>query len=101
MKVLAGSVNQELVAALNRAGASGRGAERRRRQPGEAEQMDPALGAVGRVTAKPRGIVEYSDSKRLFAGGGLCGRRRAGRNLQRQRRPDGGGLRGGVRARTG
>lgn len=49
VKVLAGSVNHELVAALVRAGARAVGLSGIDDCLAEAEQMDPALGAVGRV----------------------------------------------------
>jgi acetylglutamate kinase len=50
LKVFAGTVNHELVASLNRAGALGVGLSGIDSFLVEAEQMDPALGAVGRVT---------------------------------------------------
>jgi acetylglutamate kinase len=50
LKVFAGSVNHELVASLNRAGAKAVGLSGIDAFLMEAEQMDPALGAVGRVT---------------------------------------------------
>jgi acetylglutamate kinase len=50
LKVFAGSVNHELVASLNRAGALAVGLTGIDAFLVEAEQMDPALGAVGRVT---------------------------------------------------
>jgi acetylglutamate kinase len=50
LKVLAGSVNQELVAALIAAGAQAVGLTGVDGNLVEAEQMDPALGMVGRVT---------------------------------------------------
>ncbi len=50
LKVFAGTVNHELVAALNRAGAQAVGLSGIDSFLVEAEQMDPALGAVGRVT---------------------------------------------------
>jgi acetylglutamate kinase len=50
LKVFAGSVNHELVAAINRAGALAVGVSGIDSFLVEAEQMDPALGAVGRVT---------------------------------------------------
>ncbi|MEX2262514.1 MAG: acetylglutamate kinase [Bryobacteraceae bacterium] len=49
LKVLAGSVNQELVAAMVRAGANAVGLSGIDACLAEAEQMDPALGWVGRV----------------------------------------------------
>ena len=50
LKVFAGSVNHELVASLNRAGARAVGLSGIDALLVEAEVMDPALGAVGRVT---------------------------------------------------
>jgi len=50
LKVFAGSVNHELVASLNRAGAMAVGLSGIDSFLVEAEQMEPALGAVGRVT---------------------------------------------------
>ena len=50
LKVFAGTVNHELVASLNRAGALAVGISGIDGLLAEAEQMDPALGAVGRVT---------------------------------------------------
>ena len=50
LKVFAGSVNHELVAAINRAGALAVGISGIDSFLVEAEQMDPAFGAVGRVT---------------------------------------------------
>lgn len=50
LKVFAGSVNHELVAALNRAGVQAVGLSGIDSFLVEAEQMDPELGAVGRVT---------------------------------------------------
>jgi acetylglutamate kinase len=50
LKVFAGSVNHELVASLNRAGALAVGLSGIDSFLVEAEQMDPALGAVGRIT---------------------------------------------------
>ncbi len=50
LKVFAGSVNHELVSALNRAGAPAVGLSGIDAFLVEAELMDPALGAVGRVT---------------------------------------------------
>jgi len=50
LKVFAGTVNHELVAALNRAGAMAVGLSGIDSFLAVAEQMDPALGAVGRVT---------------------------------------------------
>jgi acetylglutamate kinase len=50
LKVFAGSVNHELVASMNRAGALAVGLSGIDALLAEAEEMDPALGAVGRVT---------------------------------------------------
>jgi acetylglutamate kinase len=50
VKVVAGSVNRQLVAALNQAGARAAGVSGIDGGLVEAEQMDPALGSVGRVT---------------------------------------------------
>ena len=50
LKVFAGTVNHELVASLNRAGARAVGISGIDAYLVEAEEMDPALGAVGRVT---------------------------------------------------
>ncbi|MCU1261607.1 MAG: N-acetylglutamate kinase [Bryobacterales bacterium] len=50
LKVLAGSVNQELVAALIRSGVRAVGLTGLDGGTVQAEQMDPELGAVGRVT---------------------------------------------------
>jgi acetylglutamate kinase len=50
LKVFAGTINHELVAAVNRAGALAVGLSGIDSFLTEAEQMDPALGAVGRVT---------------------------------------------------
>ena len=50
LKVFAGTVNHELVASLNRCGAPAVGLSGIDAFLVEAERMDPALGAVGRVT---------------------------------------------------
>ena len=57
LKVFAGSVNHELVAAINRAGALAVGISGIDSFLVEAEQMDPALGAVGRVTKSNPGLL--------------------------------------------
>ena len=97
LKVFAGSVNHELVASLNRAGALAVGLSGIDAFLVEAEQMDPALGAVGRVTKSNPALLRPAGGERLSAGGGLRGGRPAGPHLQRQCRPDGGGLRRGFR----
>lgn len=58
LKVFAGAVNHELVASLNAAGAAAVGLSGIDAFLAEAEQMDPALGAVGRVTKANAGILE-------------------------------------------
>ena len=58
LKVLAGSVNQELVAALNAAGARAVGLTGIDGGMVEAEQMDPQLGLVGRVTRAHPELLE-------------------------------------------
>jgi acetylglutamate kinase len=57
LKVFAGSVNHELVAAVNRAGSLAVGISGIDSFLVEAEQMDPALGAVGRVTKSNPGLL--------------------------------------------
>ncbi len=57
LKVFAGSVNHELVASLNRAGARAVGLSGIDAFLVEAEQMDPALGAVGRVVRSNPGLL--------------------------------------------
>jgi len=64
LKVFAGSVNHELVASLNRAGAMAVGLSGIDSFLVEAEQMDPALGAVGRVTRSNPALLD------LLAGNG-------------------------------
>jgi len=66
LKVFAGTVNHELVAALNRAGALAVGLTGIDALLAEAEQMDPELGAVGRVVRANAGVLET-----LTAGGFL------------------------------
>ena len=66
LKVFAGSVNHELVASLNRAGALAVGITGIDALLVEAEQMDPALGAVGRVVKSNAGLLQI-----LVAGGYL------------------------------
>jgi acetylglutamate kinase len=57
LKVFAGTVNHELVAALNRAGALAVGLTGIDALLAEAEQMDPELGAVGRVVRSNAGLL--------------------------------------------
>jgi acetylglutamate kinase len=58
LKIFAGSVNHELVASLNRAGALAVGLSGIDAFLVEAEQMDAALGAVGRVTKSNPALLE-------------------------------------------
>jgi acetylglutamate kinase len=58
LKIFAGSVNHELVASLNRAGALAVGLSGIDALLVEAELMDPALGAVGRVTKSNPALLE-------------------------------------------
>jgi acetylglutamate kinase len=58
LKVFAGSVNHELVASLNRAGALAVGLSGIDALLVEAEQLDPALGAVGRVTRSNPALLQ-------------------------------------------
>ena len=62
LKVFAGSVNHELVAAINRAGAPAVGLSGIDAYLTEAEQMDPALGAVGRVTKSNAALLNLLTS---------------------------------------
>lgn len=66
VKVVAGSVNRQLVAALNVAGARAAGISGIDAGMVEAEQMDPALGSVGRVTRADPALLNA-----LSAGGFL------------------------------
>ena len=63
LKVFAGSVNHELVASLNGAGAPAVGLTGIDARLTEAEQLDPALGAVGRVKASNTGLLEVLTAK--------------------------------------
>jgi acetylglutamate kinase len=58
LKVFAGSVNHELVASLNRAGALAVGLSGIDALLVEAEQLDPTLGAVGRVTKSNPALLQ-------------------------------------------
>jgi acetylglutamate kinase len=58
LKVFAGTVNHELVASLNRAGSLAVGLSGIDSFLVEAEQMDPRLGAVGRVTRSNPALLE-------------------------------------------
>ena len=104
LKVFAGTVNHELVAALNGAGARAVGLSGIDACLVEAVQMDPALGAVGQGHPGQPGTA-----RSLLTGNGflpvvacVAGDRAKETHLQRERRPDGGGLRGRAwRAPTG
>jgi acetylglutamate kinase len=58
LKVFAGSVNHELVASLNRAGCRAVGLTGIDAFLVEAEQLDPQLGAVGRVTKSDPALLQ-------------------------------------------
>jgi acetylglutamate kinase len=58
LKVFAGSVNHELVASLNRAGALAVGLSGIDALLAEAEQLNPELGAVGRVTRSNPALLD-------------------------------------------
>lgn len=64
LKVFAGSVNHELVAAVNRAGALAVGISGIDAFLVEAEQMDAALGAVGRVTKSNPALLHLLTANR-------------------------------------
>ncbi|MFY9726123.1 MAG: acetylglutamate kinase [Bryobacteraceae bacterium] len=66
LKVFAGSVNHELVASLNRAGALAVGLTGIDALLAEAEQLDPALGAVGRVTRSNARLLELLSASRYI-----------------------------------
>ena len=66
VKVVAGSVNRQLVATLNCAGARAVGISGVDANLVEAEQLDPALGSVGRVTRANPALLDV-----LLAGGFL------------------------------
>ena len=66
VKVVAGSVNRQLVAALNRAGARAVGISGIDARMVEARQLDPDLGSVGQVTHADPALLEA-----LLAGGFL------------------------------
>jgi acetylglutamate kinase len=66
LKVFAGSVNHELVASLNRAGALAVGLTGIDALLAEAEQLDPALGAVGRVTRSNAGLLDLLAAHRYL-----------------------------------
>ncbi len=66
LKVFAGTVNHELVASLIRAGALAVGLTGIDALLTEAEQLDPALGAVGRVTRSNAGLLELLAASRYL-----------------------------------
>ena len=73
LKVLAGNVNKQLVAALNAAGARAVGLTGIDAGLVEAEQMDPQLGLVGRVTRAHPELLDLF-RERLPSGGCVCRR---------------------------
>jgi len=66
LKVFAGTVNHELVASLNRAGMLAVGLSGIDSFLVEAEQMDPSLGAVGRVTRANPALLDLLTSNRYL-----------------------------------
>jgi acetylglutamate kinase len=58
LKVFAGSVNHELVASVSRAGVRAVGLSGIDAGIAEAEQMDPELGAVGRITKSNPAVLD-------------------------------------------
>ena len=64
LKIFAGSVNHELVASLNRAGALAVGLSGIDAFLAEAEPLDPELGAVGRVTKSSPALLELLTAHR-------------------------------------
>jgi len=64
LKIFAGSVNHELVASLNRAGARAVGLSGIDAFLAEAEPLDPELGAVGRVTKSSPALLELLTAHR-------------------------------------
>ena len=66
LKVFAGSVNHELVASLNRAGALAVGLTGIDALLAEAEQMDPELGAVGRVVRSDTALLDLLVTNRYL-----------------------------------
>ena len=90
LKVLAGSVNTQLVAALGAAGARAVGLTGIDSGIAVADQLDPELGFVGRVKSSDPALLETLTTRRLSAGSCLCGRRRRRPGLQREWRFHGG-----------
>ena len=68
-------MNHELVASLNRAGAPAVGLSGIDAFLVEAEQMDPALGAVGRVTKSNPALLHLLARNGLCSGRGMRGGR--------------------------
>lgn len=66
LKVFAGTVNHELVASLNRAGALAVGLSGIDALLAEAEQMDPELGAVGRVVKSNAALLDLLTQNRYL-----------------------------------
>lgn len=78
VKVVAGSVNRELVASLVQAGAQAVGICGIDACLVEAEQMDPALGAVGRVIRSNPGLLHLLTANRYLPVVACVGGDRAG-----------------------
>lgn len=66
LKVFAGTVNHELVASLNRAGVRAVGLSGIDAFLTEAEQLDPNLGAVGRVTQSDPALLDLLTANRYL-----------------------------------
>lgn len=66
LKIFAGSINHELVASLNRAGAQAVGLSGIDAFLAEAEQLDPELGAVGRVTRSNPALLHLLTANRYL-----------------------------------
>jgi acetylglutamate kinase len=66
LKVFAGTVNHELVASLNRAGTRAVGLSGIDAFLTEAEQLDPELGAVGRVTKSDPALLDLLTANRYL-----------------------------------
>lgn len=66
LKIFAGSINHELVASLNRAGAQAVGLSGIDAFLAEAEQLDPELGSVGRVTRSNPALLHLLTANRYL-----------------------------------
>ena len=90
VKVLAGAVNQELVAAFVACGAPAVGLSGMDALLTEARQMSEELGWVGKPVRSDARLLNSLIASGIFAGCGLPGRRSPRSILQCQCRPDGG-----------